>query len=229
MKRLVCLALSVLVLAAPAAAQTIDLVTPWDGTSGAGPFGQPNIATIGENFTVTATEPIATLVFEVGNCSGAIAIRAHIWRWDSVAAHATTAIYDSSPLPVSTASGFATVLVGTSGLLLTPGDYIAFISTSQDQAGAPQACSVGTLPGTTFTGGNLQALGNGADPSQWSTTAWVDDGADLAFQLNVGAAVPALPGWVLLILIAATTLTAAWTMRRGYGRRTMTNGSSLSA
>jgi hypothetical protein len=199
-------------MAAPAAAQTIDLVTPWDGTTGEGPFGQPNAATVGENFTVTATEPISSLVFEVGNCSAAIVIRAHIWRWDPVGAHATTAIYDSPQVLVNTTSGFGTVLITTPGLSLTAGDYIAFISTSQDQAGPSASCEVGTPPSTTFAGGQLQVLFNGADPSLWSTSTWSDNGTDLAFQLNVGAAVPAMPAWLMLTSILASLAAGAWAL-----------------
>jgi hypothetical protein len=213
MNRIVSIALCVLALAAPAAAQTIDLITPWDGITAEGPFGQPNVATVGENFTVAATEPISSMVFELGDCSGAFTMRVHIWRWDSAAAHATSAIFDSAPISVTASSGFSTYSIGTAGLSLTPGDYVAFMSTSQDQTATPQSCTVGTLPAGTFAGGNLLSLGNGSNPALWTTTAWVDDSADLAFQLNVGATVPAIPEWLQLTTLLAAIGVGAWLLQ----------------
>ncbi len=75
---------------------------------------------------------------------------------------------------VSNSSAFQLVKFNAGGISSTPGTYVLFASTSQDQTGVPiSACRWGPVGNNTaYAGGQFVYLNSGPNPAQRTTTAW---------------------------------------------------------
>jgi hypothetical protein len=213
----------VLTVASTAFAQSsVDLRPLWNGTSFISSFGTPNTATYGQTIGVVSTETLLNFEFEIA-CDAPTIARAHVYAWDAVNSHATGAsFFDSAPItiPGNGVGSFSPISTNTGGVTLAPGTYVIFLSTSEDQT-VNTGCRWGALTSDNFYGASLfqfKFINNGTTTTQWTAGAWSSINEDLAFSALFGGGVPTMPEWILMILIAATTLTAAWMLRKSRAR-----------
>lgn len=135
--------------------------------------------------------------------------------------HATGAsAFDSAPFVLAGDNTMHDATVNTGAVVLPAGTYVIFLSTSQDPQ-PDSECEWGTAPDATYAGGSFVWFNNATDTSLWTSTTWDGLGfpGDASFAVFfAGSDVPTMPEWVLMIVIAMTTLTAAWALRRSGGR-----------
>ena len=132
---------------------------------------------------------VTGFTFEIGNCGANVTLRGEVYGWDSGTSRATgAALYESSPVVVTNNSAYQAVTMNTGTLNLAAGNYVLFVSTSRDQAGAPgSSCrfgSMGTGIDGRYTGGQFVYINNSANPAQWTGSQWSSIAQDLAFQVN---------------------------------------------
>jgi hypothetical protein len=182
----------------------INTVPLWDGVSFFSSFGaglHVNTATYGQTIHIApGSAAVSSFGFEVGFCTGTVTFRGEIYAWDG--AKATGPNLFESPATIATASeSFSLVLFSTPGLVLPPGNYVLFATTSRDQAGATAAgCRFGNFatdeayPGdTSYPGGISVYLDNGGVTSRWTSGAWNSYPWNAVFQVNMAPVPPPTP------------------------------------
>jgi hypothetical protein len=211
--------------AAPSAtaAYGINTISSWDGMEFISPFGVVDTATYGQSITVSAgMSPLNSFTFKIGNCDAAVTFRGHIYAWDGAKATGSS-LYNSPAQTLAASSSFSTItFTPASPINLSPGQYVLFASTSQDQTGAPTSgCQWGALSGnTTYAGGQFVYQNNGPNTGQWTSSSWdIDFAQDLAFAVDglnpvPPNPVPILSEWNLLLLAGVLAIGGLIVLRR---------------
>lgn len=187
-----------------ASAQTINTIPSWNGTSFISSFGVVNTATYGQTITVGAgATALNSFSFEIGNCSANVTFRGHVYAWNGTQATGAS-LWDGAPQTLSSSASYTLVTFNVGSVMLPAGQYVLFVSTSEDQSAAPaSACRFGALTNdTTYGGGQFVFINNGPNPAQWTANPWSFIAEDLAFQVVglVTAPVPTLSEWSMIIL-----------------------------
>src|SRR5665647_1305406 len=95
------------------------------------PFGYPNTATYGEVFSVFSPDEYLNSfsLYLTDNATGSLNLKGYIAGWDGLKA---TSILYTSPLEtmVGTGAGGHTQFAFAPNIALSPGNYVAFLSTS---------------------------------------------------------------------------------------------------
>lgn len=192
--------------ASPARALTvIDTTVAWDGSNAIGQFGEPNIATFGQTFTVAqgGDTVLRRFSFWLAASTGTAQFIAFVSAWNGNLLGAP--LYTSSPFDVTTSTLSEYKFQINGGIQLTAGStYVAWLSASSLFDGVPgtaiagytgqDVCSVGF--GGFQQGCGFVANDNGSDPALL-TRAWTETREDLAFRA-VFTRVPE-PNSVLLV------------------------------
>jgi hypothetical protein len=211
-----CMLLLLITAVSMLAQANVNTIPGWNGTDYISSFGVVNTATYGQTITITSTATLNSFAFEIGNCGASVTMRASIYAWSGTNATGT-ALYQSAPVTIPNSASFQLVPF-TPGVELAPGAYVLFVSTSEDQTGAPaSACRFGAVADTAYTGGQFVFINNGPDPAQWTSGTWSFINEDLAFTMIFeGAPVPLPSGvWVTLIgLVALGLLSWFWRVSR---------------
>jgi len=183
----------------------VNTIPSWNGTDYISSFGVPNTATYGQTITVGVNAgSLNSFAFQIGNCSADVSLRASIYAWNGTMATGSS-LWQSSLTSISAGSGFQLVTFNTGGLMLSPGSYVLFASTSQDQSGAPNSgCQFGGISPQVYSGGNFVYQNNGTNVSSWTSSGWTQwTDYDLAFRVTFGPApanIPTLTEWGLILL-----------------------------
>ncbi|MDM7994292.1 MAG: IPTL-CTERM sorting domain-containing protein [Acidobacteriota bacterium] len=183
----------------------VNTIPSWNGTDYIWSFGVPDTATYGQTITVGVNAgSLNSFAFQIGNCSADVSLRASIYAWNGTMATGSS-LWQSSLTTVSAGSGFQLVSFTTGGLTLSPGSYVLFASTSQDQSGASDsACQWGSIASGIYSGGNFVYQNNGTNISAWTSLDWSQiESHDLAFRVTFGPApanIPTLTEWGLILL-----------------------------
>jgi hypothetical protein len=128
-------------------------------------------------------------------------------------------LYSSPAQVLPNSASFQTVTFSPS-VSLPSGDYVLFISTSEDQTGAPNSsCHLGlNYNNTAYADGSFVFLNNGANASQWTTSNWSNFPYDIAFVVNftssAPAAIPTLSEWAMIFLVNLMAMFAIRRVRR---------------
>lgn len=215
------LVLSVVMMLSSLSAQAqtnIDTTTSWDGTSFVSAFGVPNTATYGQTIRVTSASQLNDFNFRLKGCGATVTLRGHVFAWDGTKATGTS-LYSSPAQALPSSASFQTVTFSPS-VSLPSGDYVLFISTSEDQTGAPNSgCQLGFLNNdTAYADGSFVYINNGANASQWTTSGWSIWSADTAFVVNftsaAPAAIPTLSEWAMIFMASLMAMFGIRRMRR---------------
>jgi len=210
-----------LCLAAPASA-VINTYPSWNGFSFIGPFGVVDAATYGQIITVGPGlfgPSLTSFSFSIGQCSAAVNFRGHVYAWNGTMATGPS-LFDSGVQTVPADGVFHYVNFNTGALLLTPGQYVLFASTSQDQPAPASQCVWGRMANdTAYPGGTFVFINNGPNPGQWTTVAWNSAfGFDLVFRADDGAAtIPTLSEWAMILMAALLLGFGLWSLRGRVG------------
>jgi hypothetical protein len=172
----------------------INTIPSWDGAEFIASFGVPDTATYGQTINIApGSASVASFGFEIGNCTANVALRGEVYAWDGTKAIGAS-LFESPVTVVNASNSFQLVLFSTPGLILPPGNYVIFATTSRDQSGAPAAgCRYGSVDDTAYPAGLHVYLNNGTDVSQWTSGAWPTLPLDLAFQVNLAPPPPPPP------------------------------------
>jgi hypothetical protein len=190
----------------------------WNGGDYITPFGEPEIATIGQTFTADAahSELLGFTFLLKSDAGGNVDFRGYVSAWDG--AKLTGPLLFSSDvrtLPAGT-NAFQPVTFDIDDLLLTPGaQFVAFLSTSGffDSVDGTAGIAAPVLSDT-YAFGNLVIALNGDDFDTLFENAWEEIfGIDLAFTMEFpSGAVPepaafgVIGATVLLLIIARRSL-----------------------
>lgn len=213
------LSATLLIAFAASAQAQINTIPGWNGSSFISSFGVTDTATYGETVTVAAgATALNSFSFEIGSCGANVTLRASVYAWDGTKATGSS-LYQSAPMTVTNSSSYQLVTFNVGGITLTPGTYVLFASTSQDQTGAPSsACRWGSVANTAYAGGQFVFLNNGPNPAQWTSSAWSTIASDLAFQVDglvvAAPAVPTTSTTSLLIGLAGLAVVGLYQMTR---------------
>ena len=194
---------------------SVDTFPQWDGALSISSFGVTNTATYGQTITVSPNAgPLLRFAFQIGNCNAAVSFRGHVYAFDGTKATGPS-LFDSAVQSVPADAAFHLVTFNTGNLVLLPGVYVLFASTSEDQGGAQaSACRWGAIPSDTFyTGGQFKYINNGPNPAQWTTTTWSFINEDLAFQALFNTPVPTLSEWGMILLACLLVGTGYFILR----------------
>ena len=219
MKRFVAPAL-VLFLSSPLLAVTsINTLPAWDGVQFISSFGIPNTQTYGQTVTVDAFGGggiLESFSFEIGNCTVPITFRGHVYAFNGTNAVGPS-LFDGPPQVVPANPGvFQLVTITTGSVALPPGNYVLFVSTSED-VGANVACRFGSVAdNTAYGGGQFVFINNGANAALWTSSAWSTIASDLAMQVVFQATIPTLSEGALALLAAGLM---AFALRRLRAKR----------
>lgn len=201
-----------------ASAQTISTMSSWDGSSFISSFGVPNTATYGQTITVGGgAAPLSSFSFQVGNCGANVTYRGHVYAWNGTQATGAS-LWDGAPQTLPNSASFATVSFNVGSLTLAPGQYVLFVSTSEDQVAAPaSACRFGSVSNSAYGGGQFVFINNTNNPTQWTAGTWSTIANDLAFTIvGIATPVPTLSEWGMIILSSLLAMfgIAAYVRRR---------------
>jgi len=190
---------------------------PWNGADYVAPFGEPEIATIGQTFTAGAAHTVLEnfsfhLRFEAGDDVG---FRGYISEWDGEKLTGPL-LFESAPQTLSPgANTFQPFVFDTELLLLTAGvQYVAFLSASNEfDSTAGYADLAAPVQQDSYAGGNLVLALNADNFDMLSSDPWIEIfGLDLVFTMNFeGGAVPEPAAFGV---VAAIALIALAGMRR---------------
>jgi hypothetical protein len=208
--------------ASHAFAQLILTNSPaWNGGDYITPFGEPEIATVGQTFTADAahSELLGFTFFLKSDTGGGVDFHGFVSEWDGT--RLTGPLLFSSELrtlPVGT-NLFQPVTFDTGSLLLTPGaHFVAFLSASGAFDSVDGTAGVGVpVFVDTYLGGSLVVALNGDDFDALSESPWEEIfGMDIAFRMEfAGGAVPELASFGVIGAIALFGLAGARRVRRG--------------
>lgn len=168
----------------------------WNGGDYVAPFGEPDIATIGQTFTADEAhwELLGFTFFLRSDAGGDVDFHGYVSAWDGV--RLTGPLLFSSDLrtlPVGTNS-FQPVAFDTGSLELTPGaQYVAFLSAAGVFDSVDGTAGIAApVSSDTYAFGNLVIALNGDDFDTLFENPWEEIfGIDLAFTLEFpGGAVP---------------------------------------
>jgi hypothetical protein len=161
----------------------IDTIPSWDGSTHVLTFGVPNTATYGQTVTLSGAANVTGFAFEV-LCSAAVTLRGHVYAWDGEGTKATgPSLFDSAAVTLESGEAFDLVSISTGNLSLSPGSYVFFVSTSEDQGGGAAGCQFGS-GADVHPGGLFCYQNSGADTAKWTGSIWSCMGTDLAFRVD---------------------------------------------
>jgi hypothetical protein len=186
-----CTALLFLIAGSLMSQGPINTIPSWNGLTFITAFGVPNTATYGQTFAVApGSAVLSSFGLEIGNCNANVSFRGEIYAWDGAKATGPS-LFESPVTSLTSSSSFQLVTFNAGGIILPPGSYVLFATTSRDQAGAgASGCEFGSVVDAAYPGGNYVYLNNGADPTRWTSVAWPSLSLDLAFQVNMTPAPP---------------------------------------
>ena len=211
MRRIIVVAISLLIGVNVGAETIIDTTPSWDGINSVGAFGEGSTDTYGQTFTVTGTDVVLTsFTFWIDDRlnPAPVDFAAYVMEWeDGVGLQPSHAVgdilYQSGEQVTSNnggIDGMEMFTFDTGGITLTPGTkYVAFLNSSLFWDGVNSSSDVGVIPAgiDSYGGGEfvLQATGNNFVPliteGGWNVTT-----QDLAFTANFSP-VP-IPGAIWL-------------------------------
>lgn len=193
---------------------------PWNGADYVAPFGEPEIATIGQTFIAGAAHTVLEnfsfhLRFEEGADVG---FRGYVSEWDGEKLTGPL-LFESTPQTLfSGANTFQPFVFDTEFLSLTPGtQYVAFLSASNDfDSVAGYAGLAAPVQQDSFAGGNLVLALNADNFGALSSDPWIEIfGLDLVFTMNFeGGAVPEPATYGVIAAVALLLLAGARRMQR---------------
>ena len=192
----------------------------WNGGDYITPFGEPEIATVGQVFTADdAHSLLLGFTFHLkSDAGGDVDFRGYVSTWDGT--KLTGPLLFSSglrTLPVGT-NTFQPVTFDTGSLSLTPGAlYVAFLSASGAFDSVDGTAGIAApVSSDTYSGGNLVIALNGDDFDALFANAWEElFGIDLAFTLEFpGGAVPEPVHFGLFGAIALAGISGIRRLRR---------------
>jgi len=149
--------------------EDVDTTIYWDWVSGSAPFGVPNIATVGQTFTVDEETFLSGFAFFVDDhydyYGRFLAFGAYVMAWDGSRA-AGDVLFESGPYITSNnggEDGFEEFAIDTDELYLPAGNYVAFFSTSWYFGQPSVQSTVGRVDGDVYPGGVPVSIDNGMD------------------------------------------------------------------
>jgi hypothetical protein len=163
-----------------------DTVASWNGTEHISTFGVTDTATYGQLVKVwDGASPMTGFSFLIGQCGADVTFRGSVYAWDGAKATGSS-LFTSARFTLNARSAYQRVYFDTGSLSLPAGDYVVFVSTSDDQSGAPASgCWFGAMTNdTTYPDGHFVYLNNGANSAQWTSASWGSISRDLAFQVT---------------------------------------------
>lgn len=182
-------------LSTPAAADNVDTMSVWNGTTFISSWGVPNTATYGQ--TITAASGQSTLngfTFQLAQQSGtAPQYQAFVYQWDAATQRIVgNALYTSAIVTAPTtasATTYAPVSFTTGGIRLGSGtQYVIFLTTSTVTGQANATYRWGSLTNNaSYAGGQFVFFNNGTNFGQLSSGNWSTIAQDLAMLLQFGA------------------------------------------
>ncbi|MGI8548260.1 MAG: PEP-CTERM sorting domain-containing protein [Gemmatimonadaceae bacterium] len=210
------LAASLMLCAAPIAAQSSISITPTgDPLNG---FGKPGIATFGQTFTAPTGTSLQSFQFYLANDTddggngGFLNFRGYVMAWDAVNGHATGPVLFSSTVrtgnPLDTYSTAFSTFGIPGGVALNPGGaYVAFLSASglPPTTGNAGFAFENMEAGAAYAGGQWVYNDNGDDFASLSTTTWNNSAGDqdAAFSAQFAQAAVTAPEPSELVLLAS--------------------------
>ncbi len=191
------------------AAVTIDTTESWDGSSFTAPttvspflFGEPNIATIEQTFTVGSANILDSFSFwldDVGGPGEVVNFSGFVMAWDGAKASGSI-LFQSGTDTTSEPTGrmMEQFSFTTGGITLAPGQqYVAFLSASNVFDSVADAARNRYPNADVYSGGELVFLANGSDFSKITSFArdrvnfypsgTFTPGLDAAFTASVSA------------------------------------------
>ncbi len=191
---------------------TLGNEADWDGASYIEEFGEPDTATYGQTFRVTAPwtllESFTLHLFPLDN-TDAVDFRLYVAEWDGVRAR-NPLLFESPDQTTTGKPGWHAYTFDTGGLPLIPGaDYVAFLSAVELFNGVAGTARAGwtepdTYPGGAFVFLNHLGLGLGAVTSEdWDP--WFEGDLVFSARLSSAPAVPE-PGTLALLLPGLATV-----------------------
>ncbi len=192
-----CTALLLLIVGSLMSQGPITTIPSWDGESffSALGGGVNSTATYGQTIHIApGSLAVSSFGFEIGVCTGSVALRGEVYAWDGTKATGPS-LFESPVTVVSDPESYRLVLFSTPGLVLPPGNYVLFATTSRDQiSGSGPGCQFGSVDDTAYPGGNYVYLSNFGDTAQWTSVPWDTYPGDLAFQVNMAQPVTPVAG-----------------------------------
>jgi hypothetical protein len=198
-------------------AETITTVPAWDGSSATCCFGETQITTHGQTFTLNADSSVDSFTFYLDDRVNPdyVDFEAYIYAWDDGLNRITGAsLFSNGPYSTTNnggSDGFEEFKIITGGVDLSAGKYVAFFSASNLFDGLYGTSRIGTDPTGSYSGGDHVYQNNGSDFASLSNTDWYKlTTIDLAFTIET-TAVP-IPAAVWLFGSALAGL--GWMRRR---------------
>lgn len=204
--------------------ETLTNSPAWNGLDYVAPFGEPDIATLGQTFTVGGVNTFMDgFTFLLRSDSGGnVNFRGYVSGWDG--SKLTGALLFSSSLQTlpSGTNSFQPFVFYTGHLSLTAGaQYVTFLSTSNDfdlVGGTARVAS--PVWSDSYSGGDLVLALNEDDFAALSDAPWEEIiGLDLAFAMDFSGAgaVPEPSAWGLIGATALLGLAACRSVQKRAG------------
>lgn len=194
MKNTICTAALLAGLATGASAAQISTLA--GENSAIASWGLPNTAAYGQTFTLGSAGSLDNVTFRIDDSGSAVTYDLQVFAWGGTMATGTS--LGSVSGATSGVSGMSTVSIGTGGIDLGAGTFVAFL-----QATSNGGTRWGSVNGSdAYAGGEFVFQNNGGNTSQWTTSNWSGDWQgpdyDLAFALDVSP-IPLPAGLPLLV------------------------------
>jgi hypothetical protein len=194
----------------------IDTTPSWNGSAPVFSFGPPDTETYGQTITVPLANSVLQSWTFYMELPTATQFQGEVYAWNGTMASGPN-LFQSALMSTSNPSAFQPITFNTGGLALTPGDtYVLFASSSQGPQSPTGEGEWGFIPrGSVYAGGAFVFINNGANISQWTSSAWTTNwegtGNDLAFKADFGStsAVPEPSARILLATVLCAMVVLA--------------------
>lgn len=188
---------ALLALSVPAAAQTIDTIPQWNGTSFISSWGAPNTSTYGQTFTPGSQQSrLSSFTMELFQGGGtAPQYQAFVYQFANNRITGP-ALFTSGVFTAPTGAAYTPVTINTGSVVLTPGQqYVVFLTLSTQPAQAPSNYRYGALTtNAAIPNGQFVFMNNGTVFADLAANPWSNIGEDLAITLVLnGFLSPGLP------------------------------------